>query len=275
MSTDDWLVRRIGPYRTVGDRSWAHGDARVVELRDAGGVPWIVKHHRFAKGYRREIEGYRRWSPVLRDRMPTLCDHDPGRMLLLLSSIPGRPDTQDAATPAIQHQAGRLLRRMHDAAPARPWPEFAEVQRAKFDDWARRGADLLTTAEIDFVAESMQRLTGMTPDVVHCHLDYTPRNWLVGDGVVRVIDFERAAPHVWVQDLNRLYFGMWRDDPAARDAFLAGYGRVPTDDELALLHALGAHAALSTVVWAHEHGDAEYEATGRRNLAALRAGPGR
>lgn len=266
---DQWLTGVLGPHSVVADRSWPHGDARVLQICDARGVTWFAKYHREPNSYRKELTAYRRWVPALGRHAPRLRGHDDERMALVLSSVPGDAGTEDAATPAVQHQAGRLLRRLHDAQPPRPWPEFAGEQRAKLDKWLARGTELLDRHSIDFVTGQVDSLAGLIPDVVPCHLDYTPRNWLIADGTLFVIDFERCATHVWYQDLSRLYFGLWRRDPAARDAFLDGYGRVPTGDELAVLRALGAAAALTTVVWAHRHGDTAYEAEGRRNLAAF------
>lgn len=266
---DGWVERTIGPYRTVADRSWDNGDAHVVEIRDVDGVTWFVKIHRHTHHYAREVDAYLRWVPALGGHAPSLHGHDADLSVLLLSSVPGTPEPEDSATPAIHHQAGRLLRALHDAEPPVPWPEFAREQRAKFDKWAGRAAALLERRCVDFVASQLAAFADVTPDAVPCHLDYSPRNWLVVDSVVYVIDFEFARRHCWQQDLSRLFFGVWQDAPAAREAFLDGYGRTLADDDLALLLALGAASAMSTVVWAREHGDAEFEAAGRRNLAAL------
>jgi hypothetical protein len=39
-----------------------------------------------------------------------------------------------------------------------------------------------------------------------------------------------------------------------------------------VLLVLGAAAALSSILWAHDHGDTGFEEDGRRNLAGLLAG---
>jgi tRNA A-37 threonylcarbamoyl transferase component Bud32 len=270
MDVDGWVERVVGPYRSVADRSWDHGDSHVVQIRDTAGVTWFVKAHRHAHRYAREVDAYRRWVPVLGRHAPRLHDHDPDLSVLLLSSVPGTPATE--ATDDIQHQAGRLLRSLHDAEAPVPWPDFAEQQHERFDKWLPRVRPLLDARSIDFVAAQVAGLAGVTPDAVPCHLDYSPRNWLVADGVLHVIDFEWARPHCWPQDLSRLFFGLWQRSPAAREAFLDGYGRPLAGDDLAVLLALGAASAMSTVAWAREHGDTEFEAAGRRDLAALVAG---
>ena len=71
-----------------------------------------------------------------------------------------------------------------------------------------------------------------------CHRDYTPRNWLVKDGVQYVIDFEHARLDVWLADLARLHLGIWPDRPDLKEAFLAGYGRQLSDTDHAILQGV-------------------------------------
>lgn len=265
----DWLERIVGPYRLVADRSWDHGESHVLELRDAAGVTWFAKRHRTADHHTKELAAYQLWVPALGERAPQLRAHDPDRQVLLLSSVPGIPQDDDGTTPAIHREAGRLLRLLHDAAAPQPWPDFAADQQARFDKWLPRTTPLLDQRSIDFVAGQLRDLAGVVVTRVPCHLDYSPRNWLVADGVVHVIDFEMAALNWWLRDMSRLYFGMWQDRPDTYQAFLDGYGRQPTDDDLAVLHALGALESMTTIAWAREHDDPGFEAYGRRNLAAL------
>ncbi|MEQ4203863.1 phosphotransferase [Actinopolymorpha sp. B9G3] len=110
------------------------------------------------------------------------------------------------------------------------------------------------------------------PPRVSCHFDYSPRNWLVDVGRVHLIDFEWAQPEVWVNDLGRLFFGLWRTRPDLREAFLDGYGRQPDEADLALL--LGSYA-LTTVwhlVWTYEHDNPEFGSAVREILHGLMRG---
>jgi Ser/Thr protein kinase RdoA (MazF antagonist) len=102
---------------------------------------------------------------------------------------------------------------------------------------------------------------------VPCHRDFTPRNWIVDDhGVVRVIDFGHSRPDLWVLDVEKVWSLHLAERADRADAFWDGYGHSPTDEDRAVLGAAAALAAVSTITWAREHGDAVFEAVGRRQL---------
>jgi hypothetical protein len=269
----EWVAGVIGSYQVVADRSWDHGEAFVVQVRDGDGATWFAKRHRRADRHARELAAYQHWVPALGARAPRLRAHDTDLRILLLSSVPGEPGTEDTMAPKYQHQAGRLLRALHDTAPAQPWPDFAAEQLAHFEVWAARAAELVDARSLDFARAQVRGLTGLPAQVkVPCHLDYGPRNWIVVDGLLHVIDFEFATSHCWCKDLGRLFYQPWQERPEAREAFLDGYGRSLTADDIGVLLALGAAAAVSTIAWARSHGDAPFEASGRRGLADLMAG---
>jgi len=270
-----YAERVLGACQVVGDRSWAHGEACVIEVRDAVGVRWFAKRHRRADKHRREVGAYRTWVPALGDRAPSVRAYDDALQALVLSSVPGEAGSGEASEmdPEIQHQAGRLLRRFHDVESLGPWDDFAAEKLDEFERWAARADGLLEPRQLDFARGEVRGLGGLgSPVRVPCHLDYEPRNWLVADGRVHVIDFERARPEIWINDLSRLYFGSWLARPDLCEAFLDGYGRAIGSDDRAVLLGCGALSAVSTVVWARAHGDAPFEEAGRRRLARLMAG---
>ncbi len=73
-----------------------------------------------------------------------------------------------------------------------------------------------------------------------------PRNWMVDPGGhVRLIDFAMAEYDPWIVDVFLLEQDYWRTDPQLRVAFLSGYDREMTDEDLIMLKA---HHAVSAVV---------------------------
>ncbi|HEX5400701.1 MAG TPA: aminoglycoside phosphotransferase family protein [Pseudonocardiaceae bacterium] len=268
----EWVEQVIGSVQVMADRSWAHGESFVVQVRDGDGAEWFVKRHRNAEKHARELAAYQHWVPALGSRAPSLRAHDTELRTLLLSSVPGATGTADAMTPQVQYQAGELLRALHGAAPEQPWPDFVAGQLERFEKWATRAAGLVDARSLDFGRAQVRAMAGLPAQVrLPCHMDYGPRNWLVAAGRLHVIDFEFARPRCWLEDLGRLYYEPWRDHPDARTAFLAGYGRSLSDDDVGVLAALGASTAVSTIVWAREHDDPPFEETGRRRLADLMA----
>ena len=269
-----FVERTLGPCRVVGDRSWVHGESCVLEVRDAEGGRWFAKGHRRPEKHRSEVDAYRRWVPVLGGRAPTLRAVDDDLPAILLSAVPGVAvsDVASEMDPDVQHQAGRLLRRFHEVESLGPWHDFAAAKLDAFERWAARAAGLLAPRQLAFARDEVRRLGEVASPVrVPCHFDYDGRNWLVADGRVHVIDFEHARPEAWINDLSRLAFGPWLARPGLRDAFLDGYGRPIGDDDRAILRGCGALAAVSTVVWARDHGDAPFEEEGRQRLAYLMA----
>ncbi|MEQ4304612.1 phosphotransferase [Plantactinospora sp. B6F1] len=270
----------LGSAQVVADRSWRHGAAGVLEVRDGNGTVWFVKGHGDPERYRRELTAYQRWVSGLGGCAPRLRAYDDERLALVLSVVPGEPGTAYVTDPEVQREAGVLLRRLHETEALPPWTDLVDCKLDELDRLSVRAHGLLEPRELDFVRAELRNLSGVpAPPRVPCHLDYSPRNWLVArdarhrpEGRVQVIDFEWTAPEVWVNDLNRLYFGPWRDRPDLADAFLAGYGRTLDDADRAVLHACGALTAVFIVVWAHGRGDPGFAQAWRQNLHRLMDG---
>jgi Ser/Thr protein kinase RdoA (MazF antagonist) len=266
----------LGPVTLVSDMSWRLGDNKVVEVCDRQGRLWIAKLDRHQEGYEREVHALRRWAPALGSGAPALVAADDGRRLLIMASRPGRlaEATTAETDPAVHEQAGRLTRRLHDAEPPIPDADIAASTARKLEVWISRGSHLLTDADVGFSRDEVRMLASTGPlPTVPCHMDNQPRNWLVDDaGTVSLIDFGMCKRDVWIRDVRRLYVQQWVGRPDLRDAFYAGYGRTPTAADLTLLRCYLAYSALSTIVWANEHGDPGFEEQGRRTLANLRAG---
>ena len=227
----------LGPCELVEDCSWEHRTSTVFRLRDARGTVWFLKRHRERERYLAELSAYRRWVPALGATAPCLRASDDVLQAMILSALPGEPapwpdpgdgppSAQRAAEAAIQREAGALLRRFHDAQPALLWNDFGHAKLDEFDRLAHCAAGLVTPAELASARAEVETLAGAGyPVRVPCHRDYTPRNWLLSAGTVRVVDFEWCRLDVWVSDLARLHIGVWERRPDLQDAFLHGYGR--------------------------------------------------
>jgi Ser/Thr protein kinase RdoA (MazF antagonist) len=271
-----FLTRVLREPQVLGDRSWPHGDTRVLEVRDREGTSWFAKEHRLENRYRREVTAYRRWVPALHASAPSMLACDDELRVVIISRVPGEIAVTSSRgfDAEVQRRAGELLRRFHEAEPSRPWTGFAAEKREKLEAWATRAAGLLSARELDFARALARGLEQVDPPrQVPCHRDYSPRNWLVDGDNVRVIDFDLATWEVWVNDLARLYFGIWWDRPDLRDAFLDGYGHGLDRQDLEVLLRCGAIAAISPIARAHEHGDSDFEEAGRRNLQRLMRRP--
>ena len=101
------------------------------------------------------------------------------------------------------------------------------------------------------------------------HGDYQPRNWLVHEGRIAVIDFGRGAQRSWVSDLVRLRSKDFHQRPDLEAAFMRGTGRELTADDRAVLELETMREAVGTVVWSHGIGDDDFEEHGRVMIRRL------
>jgi Ser/Thr protein kinase RdoA (MazF antagonist) len=255
----------LGPCELEQDHSWAHGMSAVLRLRDARGVTWFAKQHRERDRHEAEVAAYRQWVPALSGHAPRLHAADDVRSAIIVSAIPGNPvpwpaadlcalpDTDRLAEQGLQREAGVLLRRFHDAQLPLPWGDWGAAKIAEFNSLIPMASQLLGKRDLAVARAQVETLSGLPcADRVPCHRDYTPRNWLVQDGVQYVIDFEHARLDVWLADLARLHLGIWPDRPDLKEAFLAGYGHQLSDTDHAILQGVAALTATWLVVKARE-----------------------
>lgn len=101
--------------------------------------------------------------------------------------------------------------------------------------------------------------------LVPTHGDWQPRNWLVRNGIVSVIDFGRAAMRPALTDFARLAARDFRRDPELEAAFLDGYGTDPRESRA--WHRTRVREAIGTAAWACRVSDETFEARGHRMIA--------
>ncbi|MDG4759132.1 phosphotransferase [Micromonospora sp. WMMD710] len=248
------------------DHSWGLTTTTVLEVTRAGSR-FVVKaggdddHH-----IRRELDAHRTWlGPWTgKGRAPTLVHGDADAKILITRYLPGELvlGSEHADDPATYRQAGELLALLH-------------TQTAVADDDYERRENEKSLAWLGqphrIAAPTVARLRSEisvwpTPPatLVPTHGDWQPRNWLVHDGLVGVIDFGRAAMRPASTDFSRLAAQDFRRDPALEVAFLDGYGADPR--EAGDWHRHRVRAAIGTAAWAYQVGDEPFEAQGHRMI---------
>jgi Phosphotransferase enzyme family len=277
----EFAQRVLGACELQADCSWGHRLSSVLRIRDASGAIWYLKHHADRARYRAEVAAYREWVPALQDAAPRLRAFDDSLQAVILSAAPGAaapwpatatvsPGTDRRAERDLHRRAGNVLRRLHDARPALPWPDFAAVKIRQFDRLKPAAARLLRRSELDRAGEEIAALDGMpAPARVPCHHDYTPRNWLVHDGSVRVIDFEWSGPDARVADFARLHLGIWDARPDLREAFLAGYGQDLSRADRQILHGCAVLTGVWLLIKAHDTRQPSFEDASRAALLRI------
>ncbi|WP_460799513.1 phosphotransferase [Microbacterium sp. GXF0217] len=252
----------------LADHSWGQIEAYVLEVEQdderlvvkAGGP---TNHH-----IGRELDAHDGWTAIWgREGITTRVRHsDRENRIFVAEWVPGHliDRTPAAVDPRVHRRAGELLRVFHDQESRVGDERLVErVQRA-LASGHRIAAE--TVVRVEALLEGFD--LGAV-ELVPTHGDWQPRNWLIDQGDVRVIDFGRFAFRSRASDLVRLDAQQWRLAPECETAFFEGYGRDPRSGADDHWRALRIVEAVGTAAWAHQVGDEDFEAQGHRMIATL------
>jgi thiamine kinase-like enzyme len=256
----------------VADLSWELMGTAVLHVRTPEG-DFIVKaggptnHH-----IDREINAHLQFTApwVAENRAARMLRHDQCEKILLLNYLSGVliEGTPAENEPEIYRQAGTMLAELH-AQGSRDDLEYELREISK-------SMNLLDTDHriapetVDALRARLRACEPQPVTLVPTHGDWHPRNWLLDDGIVRAIDFGRAAWRPAYTDLARLATRQWLANPDLETAFLAGYGPDPRTPPL--WRILLIREAIGTAVWAHQFGDEAFEREGHRMIANVLTG---
>ncbi|PUA79185.1 phosphotransferase family protein [Nocardioides currus] len=260
---DEWLPGA----EVVADHSWDLRHRHVLEVVHAG-IRYAVKAGSPSDGHMlREIRAHREWlAPwTSTGHAPPMVHADPDTLLLVTRWLPGRlvEDSTAQHDPDTFRQAGALLARLHgQLSVVDPAHERDETERAL--RWLDSPHRIPAPTESRLRAEIASWDLDVETVLVPTHGDWQPRNWLVHDGVVAVIDLGRADLRTPMSDLARLAAQDFRRDAALETAFLEGYGDDPRDPDLWV--RMKVREAIGTASWAFQHGDAGFEEQGHRMI---------
>jgi tRNA A-37 threonylcarbamoyl transferase component Bud32 len=259
---DTWLTGA----EVVHDHGWGLVATTVLEVQ-RGSDHLIVKAGGERDGHiTREITAHRNWlSPwTARGRAPLLVHCDVDAKLVVTRYLPGRLVLGDpsADDPDTYRQAGELLAAFH-GQESHVDPDHERLENDKALAWLDEPHRIDAAVE-QRLRDEIASWPVPSATVVPTHGDWQPRNWLVADGVVSVIDFGRAALRPALTDFARLAAQDLRRDPALERAFLEGYGDDPRETGAWLRQRV--REAIGTATWAYAVGDADFEAQGLRMI---------
>ncbi|MEU6341883.1 phosphotransferase [Streptomyces sp. NPDC046977] len=247
---------------------------RVVRVVDIGGRHFVAKQHDKHARYVSELHAYRTWGSLLYGHAPELVGrHDATRTLLLTALAGDRAETAAPGSPEeelVHHEAGRVLGKLHRDTSMPQSGAIGAVLAQRLQIWIERAVhdDLIDTTEQNLLSRHAAVLNSSLTESAVCHLDYQPRNWLIGDAF-GICDFEHMRRDARIRDFARLQFRRWQTAPHLRTAFLHGYGRPLNDTELRLLESFGAIEAATALVKGHKENDLTLSAQGRTVLSQL------
>ncbi len=253
----------------VTDHSWGLVNTTVLQIV-RGDDLYIVKaagdgdHH-----LERELRAHQLWLRpwTSRGRAPDLAHADGDAKILVTRYQPGELvlGSDAARDPDVYRQAGELLRLLHDQVDLGSTDDrYEELETAKSLSWLDQPHRISASVEAHLralIASWPAEPTTLVPT----HGDWQPRNWLVDNGVVSVIDFGRADLRPASTDFARLAAQEFRGNADVEAAFLDGYGGDPR--EPGAWQRIRLREAIGTAVWAFRVGDEKFEAQGHRMIA--------
>jgi len=280
--------RSLGRIADLEDHSRSFGRMSLVwRLETAAGKHFYLKHHEERRLFERELHALNEWVPRLPEgarqmTVPPIAVAD-DLDAVIFEAAPGEivegADLTAHERQAAYQMAGAFVAALHELPcdGCGPAPSYEDDLLASVERWLPDPEAAFTEDEQRWAREAV-KAGGAFEDVqfVPAHMDYSPRNWLLhrDDGALwlHVIDWERARPAPWVEDVQRMAEDHWSDDPAAREAFFLGYGREPSELEEHQIRALVvANAAIGAIAWGGQRGDTAFVAKGRAILGRLRA----
>jgi thiamine kinase-like enzyme len=268
----DLLRRWLPDAVVVRDHGWGQVQRAVLEVTHHG-ARFIVKAGRPSDGHMtREIRAHLQWLRpwTCRGRAPELVHHDEDARILVTRYLPGdlvlgHPSADD---PSTYRQAGELLAVFH----AQTAVEDVDHERRE-NDRALAWLDephRIERVTVERLRAEIHSWPAVPTVLVPTHGDWQPRNWLLHDGLVGVIDFGRAAMRAAMTDLARLAAQDFLRDPGLEAAFLDGYGSDPRESDA--WHRARVREAIATAAWAYRVGDETFEAQGHRMISSALAG---
>jgi aminoglycoside phosphotransferase len=260
---DQWL-----PGATVErDHSWGLVETTVLEMTHAG-ARFIVKaggdeDHHIERELHAHLTWLRPWTSG--GRAPTLVHGSVDAKLLITRYLPGELvlGSDHADDPATYRQAGELLALLHAQTVVRD-DDYERRENEKSLAWLSRPHRIAAITTERLRAEIAAWPTPPAT-LVPTHGDWQPRNWLVHEDVLGVIDFGRAAMRPAYTDFARLAAQDFRRDPNLEAAFLDGYGTDPREPGAWSRNRV--REAIGTAAWAYRVGDEPFEAQGHRMIA--------
>jgi aminoglycoside phosphotransferase (APT) family kinase protein len=249
------------------DHSWGLVGTAVLELEHEG-AKYIAKAGDASDlSIAREFKAHREWlAPwTSQRRAPELVHADVDAKLLVCRYLPGElvQGSDHEWQVETYRQAGALLATFHQQF-SREDPHFEARQTVKTLRWLDGSHRIARNVESE-LREEIASWPAPSVFVVPTHGDWQPRNWLIHEGVVSVIDFGRAELRPPFTDFARLEVQQFRTRPALDAAFVEGYGRDPRDPEAS--HRNRVREAIGTAAWAHQVGDVTFEQQGHRMIA--------
>ncbi|BDZ31818.1 phosphotransferase [Lactiplantibacillus sp. WILCCON 0030] len=209
----------------------------------------------------------------LNDRVLTSWQGPAGEWILVMRDLSVTP-LSTPITPALATQMGQVLAHFHQTVSL-PVPKTlavfdfadteAKIARLPVTPLVGRLTALMSIFERQ--AGAIKTELGQTK-LLGLHGDVSCRNYQFVEGKLQLIDFERAKMGYPQEELQKLFYQDFADQPACRSAFLAGYGALPILSPLTK-GWLTFRTAVGIFCYVQAMPDPQFERVGQRMLQAV------
>lgn len=261
---DEWF----GDWRIERDHSWPLQDTVVLHA-SAGSRSYIVKASCTSHHIDREIEAHEQLSGRFTGWAPRLVHASAAQRILVTEYLPGElvEGTDAELAQDTYQQAGARLRDL--LIPGTVSKDYLERVKAKASQSIAAAGELVEPGQLAQLRDILSAIPGRPIALSFTHGGFQPRNWLMNDGQLFVIDFGRADQRHWTSDLVRLHSQQFVDHEPLKEAFFSGLQRELTAVDSDAFRIEQVQQAIGTVVWAHGIHDAEFEDHGRRMIRLI------
>jgi thiamine kinase-like enzyme len=282
----EFARREMGAQVQIDNFSRDFGRPSIVwRLTGSDGSRVWLKHHERSQLYERELIGLERFVPALGEQTwwssPTLITRDDRIAVILMAEVEGEVLNSTSVSAeegtTMFRLAGQFIRKLHNLDISAPDNlGAAEYLRNRLEYYLGEGEASIDTGTVDWARGLIeQACAAEDAKRVPCHMDFSPRNWLIQrskDGIrFGVIDWEHARWDLWLQDAQRMAYDDWHRKPHLREAYFEGYGREPTEAEALQLDAICLVTTIASIPWAVSHNDDDFAALSREVIERIRA----
>ena len=259
---EDWVV--------LADLSWPLQDTAVLDMQ-AGGRRYIVKASRTSHHLEREIDAHEQFLRRFHGWVPQLAHSSRDDLILVTHYLPGElvEDSEAEADPETYRQAGYRLKQLLVSGSLSD--DYMQRLVADARQSISRARALVSEEQLIQLETGLVSVSIRPTALSFTHGDYQPRNWLMNDGQLRVIDFGRAAQRHWTSELVRLANQQFTGHLHLERSFLEGLDRPMTEQDSEIYRLERIQQAIGTVVWANGINDSAFEEHGRGMVRAVLA----
>jgi hypothetical protein len=236
----DWAHRVMGPMNPLDDLSFPSSTHRVLTLTTRNDDPVVVKWFHDAPCFFRTVDALNLSATALGHHTPHLIAQHESLRAVVMTALPGRPPGSDEMLdPTLHFRLGRVLKQLHEAAPANPSTVVPKAWATELSGLCDRHEDTIgETLAQEMRSLALGLLDAGQVSLSPTHGSLSPEHILIDpDRGLQMVGFSRSEYDPWVVDIVALQSQWWAYSPDLESAFFTGYERALAETDRLFLRA--------------------------------------